>query len=105
MNDQTRILAEVARDPLKFIKACWPKMDIYPKQLEVLLSVCDTPETFVHAANKTGKTRIAACFPRAVKWLFHAAGNPVDEDSVDVLNMREQSADEILAALLHEEPV
>ena len=52
-----------------------------------------------------GKTRIAACFPRAVKWLFHAAGNPIDEDSVDVLNMREQSADEILAALLHEEPV
>lgn len=50
-----------------------------------------------------GKARIAACFPRAVKWLFHAAGNPIDETEVEVLNMREQSADEVLAALLREE--
>ncbi len=50
-----------------------------------------------------GKTRIAACFPRAVKWLFHAAGNPIDESDVEVLNMREQSVDEVLAALLRKE--
>ena len=45
-------------------------------------------------------TRIAACFPRAVKWLFHAAGTPLEEDSVEILNMREQSADEIVDRLL-----
>lgn len=50
--------------------------------------------------NAPGQTRIAACFPRAVKWLFHAAGHSIDEDSVEVCNMREQSADEVLAAML-----
>jgi hypothetical protein len=46
--------------------------------------------------------RIAACFPRAVKWLFHNAGVPFPADApdkIDVLNMREQSADEIVSAL------
>lgn len=41
--------------------------------------------------------RIAACYPRAVKWLFHQAEAPFpDDDSVEVLNMREQTADEII---------
>jgi len=46
------------------------------------------------------QVQIAACYPRAVKWLFHAAGNDLDEDRVDVLNMREQSAAEVSEALL-----
>jgi len=48
-----------------------------------------------------GNVKIAACFPRAVKWLFHAAGAPLPENGVDVLNMREQSADEIVPLLLN----
>lgn len=47
-----------------------------------------------------GETRIAACFPRAVQWLFHAAGTPLPEDGVEVWNMREQSADDVAAGLL-----
>ena len=47
-----------------------------------------------------GTTKIAACFPRAVKWLFHAAGSPLQEDAVEILNMREQSADEVTNRLL-----
>ena len=47
-----------------------------------------------------GQTRIAACFPRAVKWLFHAAGHAIDESQVEVCNMREQSAADVLAAML-----
>ncbi|MDA9924769.1 hypothetical protein N9E25_15680 [Verrucomicrobiales bacterium] len=44
--------------------------------------------------------KIAACYPRAVKWLFHQAEAPFpDGDSVEVLNMREQSADEIIENL------
>ena len=40
--------------------------------------------------------KIAACEPRAVKWLFHAAGAPLpDNDSVQVLNMRDQTAAEV----------
>ncbi|MDJ0836322.1 MAG: ferredoxin family protein [Acidobacteriota bacterium] len=48
--------------------------------------------------------KIAACYPRAVKWLFHAAGADLDEEKVDVLNMREQEAGEICEALLGEAP-
>jgi len=47
-----------------------------------------------------GCTRIAACYPRAVKWLFHAAGTPLPAEGVDVLNMREDSAQDIVKELL-----
>src|SRR5512146_1070100 len=57
----------LAADPLRFVAACWPEMQIYPKQREVLLSVRDNVETFVHAASETGKTRVAAV---AVLWFF-----------------------------------
>lgn len=47
--------------------------------------------------------RIVACYPRAVKWLFHHAGAPFPEgDRIEVLNMRELSAEEISQRLLEE---
>ncbi|MBI3271961.1 MAG: hypothetical protein HYZ53_23410 [Planctomycetes bacterium] len=48
----------------------------------------------------SGPVRIAACYPRAVRWLFHAAGAPLPEAGVEVLNMRTQTADAVLAKLL-----
>jgi hypothetical protein len=47
--------------------------------------------------------KIAACFPRAVKWLFAAAQAPLPLDAAEVLNMRTQSAEEIGAALFASE--
>ncbi len=47
-----------------------------------------------------GAVKIAACYPRAVKWLFAAAGAPLDKDATEVLNMRVESADEVVSALL-----
>ena len=45
--------------------------------------------------------KIAACYPRAVKWLFKSAGAPLPEnDSVEVLNMREESSRDIAEKLL-----
>ena len=41
-----------------------------------------------------GSLRVVACHARAVKWLFHHANAPLAEGS-EVMNMREQSADEI----------
>jgi hypothetical protein len=35
-----------------------------------------------------------------VKWLFHAAGTPLPETGVEILNMREQDPDEVAARLL-----
>ncbi len=53
---------------------------------------------------ESGPVRIAACFPRAVRWLFHAAQAPLPKEGVEVLNMREQSADEVVRKLLPGEP-
>lgn len=39
--------------------------------------------------------RIAACYPRAVQWLFHAAGTPLKKEGVRIGNMREESAEKI----------
>jgi hypothetical protein len=50
-----------------------------------------------------GAVKIAACFPRAVKWLFHAAGADLSLPSTEVLNMRAQSVEEIAAALARPE--
>jgi len=48
-----------------------------------------------------GAVKIAACYPRAVKWLFTAAHAPLPPKGAEVLNMRVQSAEEIIAALLN----
>ena len=47
-----------------------------------------------------GAVKIAACFPRAVKGLFHQAGADLPADGAEVLNMRVQAAEEVVAALL-----
>jgi hypothetical protein len=46
-----------------------------------------------------GPVKIAACFPRAIKWLFHTAGADLSLQTTEVLNMRTQSADEVIAGL------
>ena len=47
-----------------------------------------------------GCTKIAACYPRAVKWLFHAADAPLCDDDVTILNMREDPAADIVRELV-----
>ena len=48
---------------------------------------------------ESGPVKIAACFPRAVKGLFHQAGADLAQESAQVLNMRVQTADDVLASL------
>jgi len=50
-----------------------------------------------------GAVKIAACYPRAVKWLFHGAKADLPLDGAEVLNMRVQSVAEITAALFNGE--
>ena len=45
-----------------------------------------------------GDATIVACYPRAVRWLFNAAGTTLPE-GVRVLNMRVEDAPRILSAL------
>jgi len=47
-----------------------------------------------------GEVKIAACFPRAVKGLFHQANADLAPERTEVLNMRTLTAEEVIAALL-----
>ena len=50
---------------------------------------------------KAGTTlRIAACWPRAVRGLFHLADSPLGETGVEILNMRTLPAERVLAGML-----
>ena len=43
--------------------------------------------------------KIAACYPRAVKWLFASAGAPLEAARTEVVNMRELTAEQVNARL------
>ena len=47
--------------------------------------------------------KVAACYPRAVKWLFSAANAPLQASQTEVVNMRELSAENSAEALLNDE--
>jgi heterodisulfide reductase subunit A-like polyferredoxin len=49
-----------------------------------------------------GAVKIAACYPRAVRWLFSAGQAPLPQEGVEVLNMRVESADSVVNSLLGE---
>jgi len=44
--------------------------------------------------------KIAACYPRAVKWLFASAGAPLDPAHTEVVNLRELNAAQAIERLL-----
>ena len=44
--------------------------------------------------------QIAACYPRAIKWLFSAAGVELPEGRVKIWNMRELPASDIVTSIL-----
>jgi len=46
--------------------------------------------------------KIAACYPRAVKWLFGSCQAELDGDRTEVVNMRELSAEDATAAVLND---
>jgi hypothetical protein len=49
-----------------------------------------------------GPLRIAACYPRAVKWLFASAGVDLDAQKTVILNMRTETAERVVDGLLGE---
>ena len=55
------------------------------------------------ALANSGPVKIAACFPRAVKWLFTSAGAPLPSETTEVLNMRVQKADEVVPGLFSDQ--
>jgi hypothetical protein len=93
---------------------------VLPKEVKdaVLLSLCEADVQFEAVADlcelsarrdpllqelaSGGPLKIAACFPRAVKWLFAAANAPLDPLHTQVCNLRTDSAATATAALLEE---
>ncbi len=72
-------------------------------EFEAVADLCDLSARNDPALKRLaggGPVKIAACFPRAVKWLFHAAQAPLPKEGVEILNMRERSADDVSRALL-----
>jgi len=53
---------------------------------------------------EAGRLSIVACYPRAVRALFQAAGAPLPAEDVRIFNMRTQDAGEILRALTGDPP-
>jgi len=49
---------------------------------------------------KAESIKIVACYPRAVRWLFHAGGAPLPRDGVKFFNMRVDSAENIILSLV-----
>jgi len=45
--------------------------------------------------------RIFACYPRAVRWLFHAGGAPLPLEGVEFVNMRTGQVEEMVSLLRH----
>jgi len=54
-------------DPLGFVGVCWPKLKLYKKQREAIVSVAVNLGTYVPSANEMGKTFIAAL---TAVWFF-----------------------------------
>lgn len=61
------------------------------------MSARKDPALARHAA--TEGLRTVACYPRAVRWLYHGAGSP-QRDGAEVRNMRVESAEDIVEVVL-----
>ncbi len=66
-NKHKDINSQILQDPIKFCQLAWPHLTLYDKQVDVLKSVKQDKETFVHAGNKLGKDFIAGI---CVLWFF-----------------------------------
>lgn len=87
---------DVKRDVLAALSASGIAFDAVP-------DLCDMAARKDPALARLGaapQVRIAACYERAVRWLFHSARQPLPESGIEILNMREQSAETVVQALM-----
>jgi NAD-dependent dihydropyrimidine dehydrogenase PreA subunit len=53
---------------------------------------------------KADSIRIIACYPRAVRWLFHAGGAPLSKEGIEFFNMRVDGPEKIISSLADPSP-
>ncbi len=87
--------ADVKARVLEGLAASGSSFDAVPDLCE--MSARRDPRLEAIAAQPDGV--LVACYPRAVRWLFNAAGVPFPGDGVRILNMRVHDADRILTAI------
>jgi len=90
---------EVKQGVLERLSASEAAFDAVPDLCELAARKDPSLKRYVD----TDGMKIVACYPRAVRWLFHAAGTPLPTEGVDVLNMRVEEPDDILASLFNPE--
>ena len=64
-----------------------------------LCRLCAERDERLQGWAKQDSLRVIACYPRAIKWLFHAGGAPLSQEGVEFLNMRTDSVEKILSRL------
>lgn len=92
---------------------------VIPEEVKqaVLRKLCDSGEPFEAVADLCEMSarkdptlkrlaacrpvKIAACFPRAVKWLFAAANAPLSLEDTEVVNLRTLTADQACSAIFN----
>ena len=75
-----------------------------PVEFEAVPDLCEMSarrDPRLAELSSAGSLRVAACFPRAVRGLFEAAGAKL-APSVQILNMRTDTADDVADQLLAE---
>jgi len=70
-----------------------------------LCKMCADRDTALKLWAKTKSLKIVACYPRAVRWLFHAAGAPLPKKGVEFFNMRVDNTEKIISSLANNQTV
>ncbi len=73
------------------------------RDFDAVADLCDLSarkDPALRSIAASDRVYIAACYPRAVKWLFHAGGAPLPEAGIEILNMREEISEDGIGRLL-----
>lgn len=89
---------EVKADVLDAIKAGGGEFEAVPD----LCRMCAEGDARLKEWAQADSLRIFACYPRAVKWLFHTARAPLGDEGVEFVNMRTCKLEEVLSSLYAE---
>ena len=90
---------EVKSEVLDAIKAGGGEFEAVPD----LCRMCAEGDPRLKEWAQADSLKIFACYPRAVKWLFHAGGAPLRDEGVDFVNMRTSEVEEALSSLRTEQ--
>jgi len=85
----------IANDILDYL----PKRHALVTVVDDLCGLAATENPLLAEIAAAPQSAIIACHKRAIRWLFHAAGHPLDENRTSLYSLRRQNAEEILTAL------